>query len=485
MKNANKKFFLVLLFIFLSLLSCEKNNKENDVNDVTNKSEETVEIISEDPYAKYEDELGEYDFKGEEFKIQTFEDVNIHNIIDTEEETGEILNDALYKRNRTIEERFNVIIKEVLTGNYNHDKTRNTLLAGDADAFDLFSERCPDALSNWQEGLAFSYEDIPVIDLSKPYWNQTMNKSITLGGIQYVALGDFNLNTYDITHTILFNKSMIQDFGLEIPYMLVNSGKWTFTKMEEMMKAVILDLNGDGVMNENDRYGYLAGPKQVLPCFWIAANTLSVGKNESDIPYLAMGSEKFVNAFDKTFSMLWDGGAYYLPKDNWADVPQEARDMFSNGQSLFMDITFIVIENMRSTETDFGIIPYPKYDESQTNYVSRTEYYWTFQVPSINNNLERAGVMLEALNSYSAKIVIPAYYDLALKTKFARDDESSQMLDLILSTAVIDLGDTILCSDIRDGFMKPMFEKNDRNLSSKVESTERVIQKFIEKIPMG
>ena len=478
-------FILILTLISASFSSCSKNNAEDDdVNGETKSNAEISETTTENPFAKYDDNLGEYNFKGEEFKIQTFEDVNIHNRIDTEEEIGELLNDAIYKRNRTIEERFNVVIKEILVTNYSHDKTRSIMLSGDSTAFDLFSARCSDALSAWQEGLAYSYEDIPAIDLSKPYWNQTMNKSITLGGNQYVALGDFNLNTYDITHTMLFNKSMIQDFELEDPYSLVNSGKWTLTMMEEMIKQVILDLDGDGIMNEYDRYGYLAGPKQVLPCFWIAANTLSIGKDENDIPYIAMGDENFVRAFDKTFSMLWDSGAYYLPKDTWADVPPEARNMFSNGQSLFMDMTFIVIESMRSTETDFGILPYPKYDENQENYVSRTEYYWTFQVPSINNELERAGVMLEALNSYSAKIVIPAYYELALKTKFTRDDESSEMLDLILSTTVIDLGDTILCGDIRDGIMKPMFEKNDRNLISKVQKTETTIKKFIENIPV-
>jgi len=134
-------------------------------------------------------------------------------------------------------------------------------------------------------------------------------------------------------------------------------------------------------------------------------------------------------------------------------------------------------------ETDFGIIPYPKYDINQENYVSRVEYYMTMQLPITNPDHARAGVMLEALNSESAKTIIPAFYDIALKTKYARDDESSQMLDLIFSTLVVDIGDTTLCDKIRDSFMATMFEKNDRNLASKIESTEIIIQKFIDNIP--
>jgi hypothetical protein len=276
---------------------------------------------------------------------------------------------------------------------------------------------------------------------------------------------------------------MIQNFGLEDPYKLVNEQKWTFDKMEEMMKTVIADLNGDGIMDKNDRYGYLAHPKEVLPNFWIAAGAFSVGKDSNDIPYLAMGNEKFMNAFEKTFSILWDSGAYYLGQGG-PDIPQYAVEMFSNDQSLFMDTTFFVIERMRGTETDFGIIPYPKYDEAQKDYVSRIEYYYTIQVPITNPDPERAGVMLEALNSESSKTIIPAYYEVALKTKYARDEESSQMLDLILSTLVVDIGDTTLCDKIRDAFMANMFEKNNRNLASKIESTEKIIQRFVDKIPL-
>jgi len=105
------------------------------------------------------------------------------------------------------------------------------------------------------------------------------------------------------------------------------------------------------------------------------------------------------------------------------------------------------------------------------------------QIPTTNGDPARAGVMLEALNSESAKTIIPAYHEIALKSKYARDDESAQMLDLIMNTLVVDIGDTTLCDKIRDNFMASMFEKNNRNLASKIESTEKISQKFIGQIP--
>ena len=475
---------LVFFVIALVFASCGENNAADENADEASQApgENIGETVAEDPFAKYADELGEYDFKGGEFKIQTFYNENVHNNIDVPEENGEVFNDSMYKRNRAIEDRFNVMIKEVPADDFTNAKTKKVVLAGDADVFDMFDSRCPDALANWQEGWVHSYENIPVIDLSKPYWNTSANKTLTLGGSQYVALGNFNFASYEISHALLFNKNMIRDLGLDNPYNLVNEGNWTFDQMEKMMKAAISDLDGDGAMDQNDRYGYLTHPKQVLPNFWIAAGAFSVGKDENDMPYLSMGSEKFVNAFDRTFAMLWDTGAYYLGKGG-PDIPQYAIDMFSNNQSLFMDTTLFVIEKIRSMDVEFGIIPYPKYDSAQPEYVSRVEYYMAMQVPITNSDLERAGAMLEALNSESAKTIIPAYYEIALKSKYARDDDSAQMLDLIFNTLVVDIGDTTLCDKIRDAFMAAMFEKNDRNLASKIESTEAIIQKFAEKIP--
>ena len=477
----------VALILFLSLLvACNSNDNANTITQSQNDAEQEiqeVETVAEDPFARYADDLGEHDFGGADFIIQTFTNENVMLSVNTEEEIGEPINDALYTRNRIIEERFNINIVETLVPDFDNARTRRVILAGDADAFDLIIERCPDGLLNWQEGLVYSYDDLPHIDLSKPYWNQSANPTLTIANNQYVAIGAASFPTYQIAHALLFNKQMIQNFGLDDPYALVRDGVWTFDKMLELMRPVIADLNGDGAMDANDRFGYVAHPKQVLPNFWIPADTFSVGKDERDIPYLAMMNERFMNAFNRTFEILWDSSAYFMGGGG-ADVPEWAINMFENNQALFMDTTFFAIERMRAMETDFGIIPYPKLNESQQNYVSRIEYYFTIQVPIINQNVERAGIMLEALNAYSAKTIIPAFYEVALKTKHARDNESAEMLDLIINTLVIDIGDTTLCGEIRDGFMASMFERNNRNLVSQIERTERIIQRFIDRIPI-
>jgi hypothetical protein len=140
---------------------------------------------------------------------------------------------------------------------------------------------------------------------------------------------------------------------------------------------------------------------------------------------------------------------------------------------------------MRNTDVDFGILPYPKYDDTQERYYSRVSYYNPTLVPKTNSDLEFTGCILEALMCESENTVVPAYYEIALKTKYSRDDESSAMLDFIFSTRVVDIGDTTLCDKIRDGFMAGMYESDNRSLSSKIASTEKIIGLFIEKLPVG
>ncbi len=82
-----------------------------------------------------------------------------------------------------------------------------------------------------------------------------------------------------------------------------------------------------------------------------------------------------------------------------------------------MDMSFFFIEELREMETDFGIIPYPKYDENQSSYATRLCYYMPTVVPITikGERLDRAGVMLEALACEYASNVVPAYYEIALK----------------------------------------------------------------------
>ncbi|MBQ8577137.1 MAG: hypothetical protein IJ449_04110 [Clostridia bacterium] len=471
----------LLLLLCTGLLSCG-DAAVTPAETSADTAASTAETTAAETEFLYKDDLGDLSFGGTEFRIRTIENANVHSYIDVSEESGDTYDDSLYKRNRKIEERFDIDIVEIIA----EDKSapvRTLIQAGD-DAFELGTLRCDDAMFFYADGLTHSISEIPNIDLTKLYWAQKLNESLTLGGNQYVAIGDYDINVLDLTYALVFNKQMVADFDLDNPYQLVNDGKWTMDAMLSMMTDVVSDINGDGVMDISDRWGYLSHSKQVIPNFWISAGEMSILKDENDIPYINMTNERFVDVWNKCFDITWDAETWFSKFNADADVPTDNINIFSEGRSMFMDVSFFHIGSLRNMETDFGILPYPKYDEAQSDYYSRVSYYWANIIPVTNSNLEMTGAILEALNCESANYVVPAYYDITLKTKTSRDEESAAMLDLIFENRVVDLGDTVLCATIRDGFINQMFSGNKRDIVSMVAKKEKTIQNQFNKMPI-
>jgi hypothetical protein len=478
----NTTWTSLLLLLCAGLISCA-----DAAGTPVETSADTAATLTETTAAEteflYTDDLGDITFGGAEFRIRTIENANVHSYVDVAEESGDVYDDSLYKRNRKIEDRFDIKIVETIA----EDKSApvRTLIQSGDDAFELGVLRCDDAMNFYADGLTHSISDIPNIDLTKPYWASKLNESLTLGGNQYVAIGDYDINVLDLTYAMVFNKQMVADYDMESPYQLVLDGKWTTDAMLSMMTDVVSDINGDGVMDASDRWGFLSHPKQVSPNFWIGAGEMSILKDENDRPYNNMTSERFMNVFDKFYSITWDAETWYSKTTGDYDVPTDNRQIFSEGRSMFMDVSFFHIGMLRDMETDFGVLPYPKYDEAQKEYYSRVSYYWANIIPVTNTKLDMTGAILEALNCESANYVVPAYYNIALKTKYSRDEESAAMLDLIFENRVVDLGDTVLCATIRDGFIAQMFKSNKRDIASQVAKKEKTINKLFDKMPLG
>ena len=428
------------------------------------------------------DDLGAYDFEDASFGMMTFENQNFHYRVRADEMTGIQLNDAMFDATLAVEDRFHISIDEMLYADFSNTPRVN-VTAGDM-SMDTVRIRCTDATGWWTDNLLVTADELPMIDLSKPYWDKTINESLTVAKQHYVALSSFDLCTYDLTFALMFNKSYIANYGFESPYDLVNGGEWTMDKMNEMMITVSEDADGDGRRDRNDRWGYVAHPKMVAPGFWIGADALSIEKDENDIPHLNIASERFINVWEKLISICYSDNQY-LGIDDAADIPADAIRIFSENRALFMDMSFFFSEQLRSMESDFGIIPYPKYDTAQDHYSARLCYYMPTVVPSTKtgDELTRCGVMLEALASEYFGTVLPAYYDLALRYKVARDEESQGMLDIIFASRVIDIGDSTLCSNLRDGILRQMFENQFTNIVSRAASLDKIISALLNKLP--
>ena len=470
----------VILFLLTAALLLSASCGEASVDGKTTTPDSSGDDIKESDSAATEtelsDDLGKYDFGGRSFSIYTRTTPLFYPYLDRQEATGDTIDDAVYNRNRKLEERFNFSFDEqyydyTVEGN---DAPRKLLLAGD-DTYQLYVGRCVHMFNYASEGYFYKIDDLTAINTEKPYWNSQLYDNLSIGNAHYFAVGDFNISAFDFTHVLLFNKKMIDDLNLGDIYSTVLDGKWTFDRFGEMSRAVVSDVNGDSVMDENDQYGYTSLGKQVLPGFWIAGGALSMKKNDGQLVYTAPTDQKFIDVCQKVFEITWN--------DNiWHRVPitvdrEEEMQMFCDGKALFTDSSCFQISLTRDAATDFGIIPYPKYDETQDKYYSRIEGCELFGVPLTNTDPEMTSVILEAMACESRKIVIPAYYEVALKVKFTRDEESSKMLDIAFENRVFDYGDTILCEEFRDGVMRQAFAKDNRDIVSTLTKVQNKVEK--------
>lgn len=484
-----KSVMAIMLIITMTagiLVSCgEKtqnnpggDNQENAGADNREIDAESAAVIEDEGY--YDDDLGDFDFKGYKFNFLTRTVDFLNCAIDYEEITGEVLEDAIYERNRRIEERFNIEFNNITT--YDSSKAKNSIKAGSND-YDIIMTRNPDAFTVFaQEGLIHGLDSLTYIDLDKPYWDNFLTEELSVANQRYFAVGAFNLSAYDFVHVLIFNKNLISKYGMESPYEKVKSGTWTFDAFEQMAKEATRSLTGSDKMTKEDAYGFLSAPKQILPGFWISAGLKSIEKNDADLPYSAMGTEKFLEVFQRIYAMTWDNNSWFVTTSG-ENIPPELLTMFQNDQGLFMDCTFFYLKSLRSMESDFGILPYPKYNAQQDKYYSRMEGCELFFTPisAPQDGLDRTSVILEALSSDSAKTVVPVYYDVALKTKFTRDDESAEIIDILFENRVFDLGDTAWCDKVRDPIFAEMFKKNNRDLVSKLDSLDKTVGTLIDK----
>jgi len=210
--------------------------------------------------------------------------------------------------------------------------------------------------------------------------------------------------------------------------------------MERYMKDTPQDLNGDGQIKvEDDLYGIIIapGPLDELTFTW---GSRIISKDGDDMPYLDLYTTRTIEIVEKIYEWVYDR-EYLYTKNGWSDRPTWIRS-FDEGRTLFMfDILgqFILL---RDSDVDFGILPFPKWDEYQEKYMNNSHRAAPqFAIPATAPNLERTGIIMEAMSAEGYRSVIPEYYEIALKVRDTRDNESEKSIDLLYAGLVYDIAE--------------------------------------------
>jgi len=440
----------LLMLTAAALGSCTDSPGNAGVTDGTAPSEGTTESAETETEVSAYDYLPPSDYEGYAFVILTRDASHHTKEVYSEALNGEIINDAVFKRNITVEEKFNVNIEPLMVTETDESlltrQITKSVMAND-NSFDLALAHTVYAGAVALEGVLYNWNNMPYNDFSAEWWNGVLAKELTIQGHLYLAVSDMCISAVDYTWALVFNKKLCEDYSIENLYDLVKDKKWTNDKFAEVIKKASTDLNGDGKFGLEDRYGFATHYNSAI-CNWMFASDIKVVERDDEgWPVLSAYTEKSVLLTEKMYDILFgDNKTMYFTEDVVKQYGAPSHDIavskfFAENQALIAALRIYVIEELRSMETEFGIIPFPMFDEKQDGYYTHVDGHAPLMcLPKNLQNPERASVIIEALSYESFKQVMPSVYDIVLDSKYARDESSVEMLDIILDGRVYTFG---------------------------------------------
>lgn len=454
MKN-RKIIALFLALLMLSSTATGCSNADSGETKETTGSETTVqETETERPYADLPDvDMGGADmtilvgYNEEKWPPDTV--AVSKNEFGVSEITGEVVNDARYERNQTIGERYNCVIT---SEDYNKKQNRNVLhpdmkkavdtmvMAGDNNyAFMLLQGYTTCSLA--VGGTLTDLYSLEHLDLDAAWWDQKANDDLTVMDKLYFTTGDISTADNDATCTVFFNKQLALDHGIDGLYDSVRDGSWTLDYFLSLCEETSLDVNGDGTYDENDQYGAMIWDDITMAVVNGAGIKCAEVGSDGEIE-LTLNTERTINALEKYVTFGRDKSQCFQYQRYGSASDTLAIQMFSNNQAMFFMQLMQMVPKLRDMDADFGILPFPKYDEEQSEYYNTVGSWHSvfFCMPFSTVDTTNASILAEALACEGMYTVTPAYYDMTLKSKSARDEDSAEMLDIIFATRTYDLG---------------------------------------------
>lgn len=352
-------------------------------------------------------------------------------------------------------------------------------MAGD-DAYDIGQlHDCTSgsmALNGWFHNI---YE-VPHLDTTMPWWPQFTVDSLTLNGKMYYISNYTTYRALHETRVTFFNQDLIADLGLTTPYELVKEGTWTIDNMASMAN-VYIDANGDNVQDKSDIMGFVftSSPYCWLEGFGIESYQKTGNGSEM---LLNVNTERTVTLVDKLYNWLCaDDNSVWCKMSN---AREEAMEMFAAGTAVF---TFKCIGDqipyLMDTEVNYGIAPFPKLDETQNDYIGPCTDL-LLSIPITATDLERTGIIAEAMSYAGYKHILPAYSEKALKNRYSTDLESAEMLDIVFANRIISFA--YLFVNMGPGMQLRLISStvgsNNNNIASYYKTNEKPETKIMEKV---
>ncbi len=495
------KLIALLLALLMVVPACSNNTAQTGGEEdaaqtpvpdpsATAEAEET-EVEEEEDRTQYDPKLEAVDYGGAVFTAlyNSGSEVEPNKDFTAEELTGEIVNDAKYNRTVALSEKYNISMDYQNGGGDGtvSSSVTHSVSAGD-NAYSVVDLNAQYCVQLGSKNALLEIHDLPVIDLDAPYWNSLMLEGSSIAHKNFFVFSDINIHAYGATPCMIFNKVVHENHGLPDLYEIVLNGKWTFDRACEMISAVTADLDGDGQITKDDTLGMIAN-NFCIDCFISGTGYQLIAKDEDDLPVITVFTEEMadiMNGIKKVCSE--QTGTFLVDRTSTATEAREywTERAITEDRALFWVGNIKCVERMRTSESDFGVVPMPKATDAQENYAIHVQAnvgsMLCFPL-TVAANGEMIGKILEDMSYLSFRDVMPAYMDVCIDGKTIRDEESLACLELIRSSYYCDLG--FMCQQMNINILNTMRDyvtKNKEDYMSSLKSNQKVWNKAVEKI---
>lgn len=208
--------------------------------------------------------------------------------------------------------------------------------------------------------------------------------------------------------------------------------------------SLVIDLNGNGQVDKEDRFGLLA-ETTTLQYFVTAGGVRFSDRDNDGELYLSVYGDRVIGVVEKLVPLMNSAEQTMMAHKYAAGYNNVYFDLFLpvffDNRALFYSNQLLVALEMRAMDGDFGILPTPKYDEAQKEYytIGNTAWSENLIVPATSTELDMIGHVIEAYGYQAQQHITPAFVDFTVLDKSIRDEDSAEMVELILDTQTFDL----------------------------------------------
>lgn len=437
-------WLLLVLMLSAMLAGCVQEQPQQGGND----TDENGSAVEEESYWMNPDlkpEKVDLNLQGKEIVILAYNKYDIS----PEENSSDPLEDAVYRRDDKLQTELGIKFNNEYQPDFNLIATavKNDVTAGTGEYHIVYQHMIDAARALAPGGYLHNLTDLDYVDFDREWWDQDCKKGFMIGDGMMMVCGDLLPSSMLITASVLFNKNLFEENGWDMPYDDAREGKWTLDDMLELTKDQTKDLNGDGkTVYADDFFGVTAWAADADFNLFYGSGATMFSYDEDHLPVFEPDTDRLQQIYDKIYELLITQNSFHVI---WAQYEKDPSmytatiDVFRDGRALFFPTYLSTTTSLRDMVDDYGVLPNPKYDERQEDYLGFVNGSASMAcVPdSLNDeNLAVAGYMLEALASSSYHMTTNTLYEVVAKSKNARDPESAEMVDIIIRHKVFDFG---------------------------------------------